>query len=157
MRRTIELRDGATRQSRGEHGLTLIETLCAAAVLTVAVLGLSQVALTTHELQQSGAQKAAATRTLQDQMARVQSTDFSALQTTFDGAAFDVVLEGATTAALPPQDGDVDGRAGSIAVTAPTGAPADLLLVVVRVDWSGHNGPQSITRALRVSRVGSGS
>jgi hypothetical protein len=143
--------------TRARRGLTLIETVCAATVLTVAVLGLSQVALTSNELRESGATKAAALRAVQQQVAQVQATDFAALLATWDGAAFDVLLDGATHAGLVPQANDADGRAGSVVVTAPTGQPGELLEVLVRVDWAGANGPQSVARRLRVSRIGSGS
>lgn len=142
---------------RGELGLTVIETLCAAAVLTIAILGLSQIALTSTELRESGVQKNAATRAVQEQLALIQATDFAELTASFDGAAFDVMLEGAANSALAPLAGDADGRTGSVAVTAPTAQPGELLEVVVRVDWNGRNGPQSVARTLRVSRVGSGS
>jgi len=144
-------------QVRSRRGLTLVETVCAATVLTVAVLGLSQVALTSSDLRESGAQKAAAMRAVQEQLAQVQATDFALLLATWNDTAFDVVLGGATHAGLRPQAGDVDGRSGRVLVTAPTGQPGELLEVLVRVDWAGANGPQSVARTLRVSRIGSGS
>ncbi len=152
-RRSVEAR----ARTRARRGLTLVETVCAATVLTVAVLGLSQVALTSSELRESGAQKAAATRAVQQQLAQVQASDFATLLATWNDTAFDVVLDGATHAGLRPQAGDVDGRAGRVVVTAPTGQPGELLEVLVRVDWVGANGPQSVARTLRVSRIGSGS
>lgn len=141
---------------RRERGLTLIETVCAAVVLALAILGLSQVALSANAMQQSGVQKAAALREVERQLATIQSSDFTTIVATYDGAGFGVILDGATAEALPALANDADGRPGLVTVTAPTGDPDALLEVRVRIDWQGRNGPQSVGRTLRLSRVGSG-
>jgi hypothetical protein len=148
----VQLRD----RRRREGGLTLIETVCAAVVLALAILGLSRVALSANEMQQSGVQKAAALREVERQLATVQSSDFASIVATFDGTGFGVILDGAAAEALTAVPNDADGRPGLVTVTAPTGDPDALLEVQVRIDWLGRNGPQSVARTLRLSRVGSG-
>jgi hypothetical protein len=135
--------------------MTLVETMCSATVLAVAIAALSNLSASAGALHLTGTQKAAALRTVERQLAQIAATPFDDMQATWDGASFGVTLEGKAAEALRAFANDADGQPGAIAVTAPTGLPSELLEIQVRADWISPNGPQSLARRLRVSRVGS--
>jgi hypothetical protein len=135
--------------------MTLIETICAAAILAVAIVGLTNVTATSAALHRAGVEKSAAMRAAERQLATVVASDFATLQADWNGAGFAVGLEGKGGAALRPLPNDPDGMAGSVQVTAPSGDPAELVEIAVRVDWVSAHGPQALVRRMRLSRLGS--
>jgi Tfp pilus assembly protein PilV len=137
--------------------MTLIETLIATTILTTAVLGLANVAVTTSELHSTGLEKAAAMHAVERELAAVEATNFATIVATHNGRGFSVTLPGETHTALHALKGDVDGLPGSIAITAPTGDPAHLLEIHVRIDWQGRHGAQHVERTLRLSSLGASS
>ena len=143
------------------RGLSLLETVVATAILAVGVASLTSVAATSARLHQSGQQKNAALRSLDAQLATIESTAFTGLAA-LDGQTFVV-----DPAAAPSSSGGSDGRhptqggttsgepaTGAIAVSAPTGDAGELVEVAVTLTWQGMNGPQTMVRRLRRSRLG---
>jgi hypothetical protein len=142
---------------RRESGFSLVETLCVSTTLTVAVLGMTQVAVTATTLHQVGVQKAAAIEQVEEELGTILSTDFEDVAATHHLRGFGVRLDGATNDAFRAIAGDADGQPGLVTVSAPTGNAAELLEVRVRLDWIGVNGPQHLERVQRLSRLGAGS
>jgi hypothetical protein len=144
-------------RARATRGNTLIESLVATTILVTAVLSLANIAVTTGELRVSGLAKAAAMHAVERELAAVSATKFSTMVATHNGRGFSVALPDMKGAVLVPLKGDPDRLPGSISVTAPTGDPAHLLEIRVRVDWQGRNGPQHVERTTRFSDLGAGS
>jgi hypothetical protein len=137
--------------------MSLVETSCAAAILALAIAGLTNVAATSASLHKLGVQKAAAVRAVERQMAAVVASNFATLPATWNNVGFTAGLEGEAGAALQAVKGDADGLPGSIVVSAPTGKPTELLEILVRVDWQAPHGPAGVSRRLLISRIGTGS
>jgi hypothetical protein len=144
------------RPSRRCAGITLIETICAAAILAVAISGLTNLSAASAALHQTGLQKELAVRVAERELATIVSADWADVPT-FDGNDFAVAFEGYGTPALRALPGDADQLPGSVQILAPTGLPAELVEIIVRVDWISPHGPQSLQRRMRLSRIGSGS
>ncbi len=158
MERLADLRRRLRRRARC-RGLSLLETVVASAILAVGVASLTSVAATSARLHQSGQQKNAALRSLDAQLATIESTAFAGLGA-LDGQTFVV-----DPAAAPSSSGGdprestqggttVEPATGAIAVTAPTGDAGELVEVAVSLTWQGMNGPQTMVRRLRRSRLG---
>jgi prepilin-type N-terminal cleavage/methylation domain-containing protein len=145
------------RRPRRDHGMTLIEVMIAATILTTAVLGLSVVSVTTNELRATGQEKAAAMHAIERELSAVEATNFATIIATHNGRGFSVTLPGEVNTALRAVKGDADGLPGIISVTAPTGDPAHLLEIRVRILWQGRSGPQQLSRTFRLSSLGSSS
>jgi hypothetical protein len=137
--------------------MTLIEVLIATVILTTAVLGLSMVSATTNDLRAAGLEKAAAMHAAESELAAVEATDFTQIVALHDGRGFTVTLPGKAAPALNAVPGDPDGLPGLITITAPTGDPAHLLEIDVRVVWRGRHGSQQVERILRLSSLGASS
>jgi prepilin-type N-terminal cleavage/methylation domain-containing protein len=145
------------RRARGQGGMTLIELLVATVILTTGVLGLSIVSVTTNELRASGLEKAAALHAVERELAAVEATDFANIVLTHNGRGFSVSLPGEANTALRALTADADGLPGIITITAPTGDPAHLLEIHVRIIWQGRHGSQQLSRTFRLSSLGSSS
>lgn len=132
--------------------MTIVESMIASALLAIGIASLTNVSAATARLQQAGRLKSAALRALDTRIAMVQSTAFANLQG-LDGTGFDVadVVGGVTLSTVP---GDDDGDVGAIRVTAPTGDASRLLEVEITVAWQGGNGPCTLVRRVRRSRIG---
>jgi type II secretory pathway pseudopilin PulG len=141
------------RRKRRASGISLIEVMIATVILTTAVVGLSNVAVTTSALRAVRVEKAVAMHAIEQQLAAVEATDFATILATHNGRGFAVTLPGEVNAALHALPGDFDGLPGSIAVTAPTGDPDHLLEIRVRVDWQGRHGAQHLDRIVRLSNL----
>jgi Tfp pilus assembly protein PilV len=139
----------------GERGITIIETLAAAAILSLAIAGLSNVAANSAAVHKSSQQKEAALRAIEQQLAVITATPIANIPGTYANTGFDVTLDGAQKTSMKALTTDADGQAGYVLVTAPTGNAAELVEVVVGVDWQGMHGTQSVSRRVRVSRLGS--
>jgi hypothetical protein len=139
-----------SKRTRSQRGMSILETTVASVILAVGIVSLTSVAATSARLHQSGVMKAAALRSLEAQIAVIESTAFAALPA-LDGTPFDV------DASVQPPGGGINGPppAGAIAVTAPTGNAAQLLEVTLTMSWRGMNGNQTMQRRLRRSRLGS--
>jgi len=137
--------------------MTLIEVLIATVILTTAVLGLSMVSATTNDLRAAGLEKAAAMHAVEAQLAAVEATVFANIVAQHNGRGFAVTLPGKAGNALDAVAGDPDGLPGLITVTAPTGDPAHLLEIDVKVVWHGRHGNQQIERIMRLSSLGASS
>jgi type II secretory pathway pseudopilin PulG len=142
-----------------EAGFTLVETLIVVTTLAIAVLGLTNVAVSTAQIRQIELQRATAARVLEREIREIESADFATLQATYDNHGFDVVLEGRTVAMLRAVKGDADGLTGHVTVRVPSppNDPTKLLELEVRIDWLGSNGPQHLQRSIRRSRLGASS
>jgi hypothetical protein len=147
-----------SKRRRSRRGFTLIDVLVGSALLVVAVLGLTGVAVSSNELRRSNFERVAALRALGTELATIEAASFGDLLPEHDGRAFDVVAEASGNVMLRSRPDDRDGRPGSVAVSVPDdpGDPDRLLDVTVRIDWVGSFGPQSVARTLRVSRLGVG-
>ena len=137
--------------------MTLVEVLFATVILTTAVVGLSNVAMTTNHLHAAGVEKSAALHAAERELAAVEATNFATIVAAHDGRGFSVTLPGMANAALRAPPGDLDGLPGSISVTAPTGDPDHLLEIRVRVDWQGRSGVEHVDRTVRLSLLGASS
>ncbi len=141
------------------RGLSLLETVVASAILAVGVSSLTNVAATSARLHQSGQQKNAALRSLDAQLATIESTDFAGLAA-LDGQTFVVDPAAAPWSNSGDSSGSTEGgtvaesATGAIAVTAPTGNAGELVEVAVALTWQGLSGPQTMVRRLRRSRLG---
>jgi len=138
-----------TQRSRRQRGMSILEVTVASVILAVGIVSLTSVAATSARLHQSGVMKAAALRSLEAEVATIESTDFAALQA-LDGTTF------AVEAAAQSTNVGANGApaAGAIAVTAPTGNAAELLEVTLSLTWRGMNGDHTMQRRLRRSRLG---
>jgi len=145
MRRLISTR----KRDRSRRGMSILEVTVASVLLAVGIVSLTSVAATSARLHQSGVMKAAALRSLETQIATIESTDFAALQA-LDGTTF--AVDPAVAPAVDPKTGIAPG--GAIAVTAPTGNAAQLLEVTLSLTWRGMNGDQTLQRRLRRSKLG---
>src|SRR6185295_2785355 len=76
------------QRSRRARGLTLIEVLVATTVLTTAVLGLANVAVSTSELRSTGMEKAAALHAVERELAAVEATNFATILAVHNGRGF---------------------------------------------------------------------
>ena len=137
--------------------MSLVETSCAAAILALAIGGLTNLAATSASLHAFGLEKNVAVRAVERQLATVMASDFATITADWNGDGFAVGMEGAAGSALNAVPGDADGLPGSIAITAPTGDADELVEIEVRVDWNSSNGPAAVARRMRLSRLGSGS
>lgn len=139
----------SSKRSRGQRGMSILEVTVASVILAVGIVSLTSVAATSARLHQSGLMKAAALRSMEAQIATIESTDFAALQA-LDGTTFEV------DASVQPPGGGMNGPppAGAIDVTAPTGNAAQLLEVRLSMSWRGMNGTRTMERRLRRSRLG---
>jgi len=135
--------------------MTLIETACAAAILALAVAGLTNVSATSAALHRAGVEKAAAMRAAERQLSTILASDFATLTADWDGTGFAAGIEGKAGMALRSLPGDADEMPGSVSITAPTGNAAELVDILVRVEWVSAHGPANLTRRMRLSRLGS--
>ncbi len=141
------------RLPRQQRGLTIVETMVAAAILAIGISSLASVAGTSARLHQAGVQKAAALRGLDTEIATIQGASFATIST-YNGATFDIRVDGNTHNALAALASDADHHVGGVSVTAPTGNAAELVEVAVSVNWVGTNGNCSLVRRFRRSRLG---
>ena len=139
-----------SKRTRSQRGMSILETTVASVILAVGIVSLTSVAATRARLHQSGVMKAAALRSLEAQVAVIESTAFAALPG-LNGTPFDV------DASVQPTGGGMNGPppAGLISVSAPTGNAAQLLEVTLTMSWRGMNGTRTMERRLRRSRLGS--
>lgn len=147
---------GRRLRNSARSGFTLIETVCAAAILALAIAGLTNLTATSAALRQTGEQKDAAVRAAESQIATIVAADFATIPGTFDNTGFAVTLDGKVANALRPLPGDADNLPGIVRITAPTGNPAELVDIFVTVEWISPHGPETLTRRMRLSRLGSG-
>ena len=141
--------------------------MCAVAVLAVAIVGLTSVAATSAAVHRAGIQKNAAMRSIEKRIATISSTAFANILATYNNRNFDEVgivgvdsvngsiYGGASATALDALATDGDHEPGRITVTVPTGAnAAELLEVLLQVVWQSPCGPETVTRRVRLSRLG---
>jgi len=147
-------RNGARERETG--GFTLVEVAVAVVLLVVGVLALAHVTLTIRAMQRADEERALAESALLAQLRAIETTPFGDLVANFDGRGFDVMRSGATSPALRPLPGDLDGMPGAISVIAPAppGDPTQLLEATVRIDWEGSCGPRHLVRRERISHPG---
>jgi hypothetical protein len=140
-------------------GFLLVDVLVGTSLLVTAALGMTAVAASTAQLRRLNAERAAALRALDREEAVIESAPFDDLLAVHDGSGFAVLAEDSGAVLLRARAGDADGLPGRVTVAIPddVGDPSRLLDVTLRVDWTGGFGPQSVTRTLRVSRLGAGS
>ena len=136
--------------------MSLIETICAAAILAVGISGLTNLSAASAAMHQTGVEKELAVRIAERQLATIVATDFLNIPA-FDNTGFACAFDGYAVAALRAVPGDADGLAGYVRILAPTGNAAELVEIVVRIDWVSPHGPQTLERRMRLSRIGSGS
>ena len=146
-----------TRKQRARAGITLVETVISAAILAVAIAGLTNLSATSAALHQTGVEKDAAVRAAERELSEIIASDFPTIPATWNNAGFNVGLEGEVGNALRAPPGDFDGLPGNVQITAPTGNPAALLDILVTVEWISPHGPEVLARRMRLSRLGSGS
>jgi len=125
-------------------------------ILALAIIGLTSVAAASANLHQAGIQKSAALRAAERQLATIVATDFATIPATWSGTGFAVGIEGKAGMALRAPPNDADGLPGNVQITAPTGNADELIEIALRVDWISRHGPESVTRRMRLSRLGSG-
>ncbi len=149
----------ALRRRRTSAGFSLIETLVVATTLAISVLGLSHIAVSTERMRLADLEKAAAGRALEREIEEIKSTNFTAIQGTYNNTGFSVILEGEAHDLLRPVPGDADGKTGHVAVSVPNppNDAAKLLEVNVQIDWTGVMGLQHLQRTFRLSNLGAGS
>lgn len=135
------------------RGFTIVEAIVATAILTVGVVSLTGVAANSVRLHQSGQKKSMALRTLDAQVATIESTPFANLSA-LDGTTFAADASIATTVANGSVGGGNSTSDGVLVVTAPTGDPAALLEITVALTWQGLNGTQVMQRRIRRSALG---
>jgi hypothetical protein len=149
-----------TKRARGQRGMSILETTVASVILSVGVVSLTSVAATSARLHQAGVQKAAALKSLEAEIATIESTEFADLQA-LDGTSFEVDESVAPSSGCddcygyPGGNGGQAEPAGAIGVSAPTGDADELLEVTLTLTWQGMNGTQTMTRRIRRSRLGS--
>lgn len=148
---------GRRIRNSAQAGFTLIETICAAAILSLAIAGLTNLTATSAALRQTGMQKDAAMRAAERQIATIIASDFATIPATWDNFAFTVGIEGKVGNALHAPPGDADNLPGIVRITAPTGDASQLVDIFVTIDWVSPHGPSTLTRRMRLSRLGSGS
>lgn len=153
MTRHLEHPRSVRRRRHRTRGITLVEAMVASAVLAVGVVSLTSVAANSVRLHQAGEKKSAAIRSLEAQIATIESTPFAGLAA-LDAATFD--LDGAIAAEGGYPQGGVGAGAisGVVSVDAPTGDPTALLEITVSLTWQGMSGPVVMTRRIRRSALG---
>ena len=132
--------------------------LVGASVLVTAALGMTSVAASTAQMRRLNEERAAATRALDREAARLEAGPYDDLMDQHDGRGFGVDADGVWPESLRAIPDDEDGLPGSIAVSVPD-EPGDanrLLDVTVRIDWVAGFSPQNVSRTLRISRLGAG-
>jgi hypothetical protein len=148
---------GTGTRRRARAGITLIETVVAAAILAVAIAGLTNLSATSAALHQTGVEKEAAVRAAERELAEIVASDFPTIPAAWNNVGFTVGLEGHAGNALRAPPGDADGLPGNVQITAPTGQPDQLVDILVTVEWISPHGPETLARRMRLSRIGSGS
>ena len=142
---------------RGQEGLTLIEVVAATAVLLGAVLSLATVASSTHRLRRAVFEKELVLSAVEQEIAEIEATDFDQLVTDHDGRSFSLGGVDGREGTLAAWPDDADDQPGQVAVTvlrSMDGQPT-LLQATVTVSWFGVSGRQTLSRTVRVSRLGS--
>jgi len=136
--------------------MTLVDVSVSIVLLVVGVLSLAQVALAIRSLNRTDEEKAVAAAAIQEELRTIETTPFASILATHHGRSFDVVLDGAANPALRALPGDLDGRPGSVTVTAPDppNDPELLLEATVVLEWEGSCGPRRLARRIRVARSG---
>jgi len=145
------------RPRRACAGITLVETVVAAAILAVAIAGLTNLSATSAALHQTGVEKDAAVRAAERELSEIVASDFPTIPALWNNFGFNVGLEGQAGNALRAPPGDFDGMPGNVQITAPTGQPSELVDILVTVEWISPHGPETLSRRMRLSRIGSGS
>jgi len=140
------------------RGFTLVDVLVSTSLLVTAALGMTGIASFTAQMRRVNDERAVAVRALDREAAAIEAAPFDDLLDVHDGRGFAVLGEQTGRVMLRAQAGDADGFPGLVTVTVPDdpGDPNRLLDVMVRIDWVGSFGPQSLSRTLRLSRLGVG-
>ncbi len=145
------------RRRRRSRGITLVEAMVASAILAVGVVSLTSVAANSVRLHQAGEKKTAALRSLEAQIATIESTPFANLAA-LDAVTFEV--DGAIAVNAGDDSGYSQGGgaagavSGVVAVDAPTGDASALLEITISLTWQGMSGPVVMTRRIRRSALG---
>jgi len=148
----------AIRTRHTQQGFTLIEVMFGAAILAIAVLGVSSMATASQKLTQSSEEKGAALEAVEEKLREIEATDYDQIAAVHHQTGFSVTATDVLNNMLPPLVGDADGMPGNVqvAVPAPPGDGNSMLQIDVRVDWVGSSGPRALTRTTFLSRLGQG-
>ncbi len=123
---------GRTRLLRAQAGLTLIELLLSASILSVVAVGVGATLAQTPRLTRTVTQQQAVRAAMLAVASQISGAPFSSVGTLFNGFAFDVP-------GVRPQQGDADGKPGSVRFGYGENGNTDYYKVTITVAWwDGH-------------------
>lgn len=134
----------------------LLDVVVGASLLAAAGLAAAQMVLDTTSLRHACSVRRLVIETISEELKLIEGSIFEDLRAEHDGRGFAVRDDEPDGLQLTAPPGDADGLPGLVAVTVPDppNDAAELLEVTVRVDWFDAGAVNTLTRTLRVSRVG---